>query len=63
MRVLSPLALKSSGGSQMIQDELELKSRSFIVEITVVWGLVSFDITPIQFGVLQLQQKLLKTFS
>ena len=47
----------------MIQDELELKSRSFIVEITVVRGLVSFDITSIQFAVLQLQQKLLETFS
>ena len=46
----------------MIQDELELKSRSFIVEITVVQGLVSFNITSIQFGVLQLQQKLLKHF-
>ena len=46
----------------MIQDELELKSRSFIVEITVVQRLVSFNITSIQFGVLQLQQKLFKTF-
>ena len=47
----------------MIQDELELKSRSFIVEITVVEELVSFNITSIQFGVLQLQQKPLKTYS
>ena len=47
----------------MIQDDLELKSRSFIAEITVVQGLVSFNITLVQFGVLQLQQKLLKTFS
>ena len=46
----------------MIQDELELKCRSFVLEITVVQGLVSFNITSIQFGVLQLQQKLLKTF-
>ena len=46
----------------MIQDELELKSRSFIVEITVVQGLVSFNITSIQFGVLQLQQKFLTHF-
>ena len=46
----------------MIQDELELKSRSFVLEITVVQGLVSFNITSIQFGVVQLQQKLLKTF-
>ena len=46
----------------MIQDELELKSRSFVLEITVVQGLVSFNITSIQFGVLQLQRKLLKTF-
>ena len=46
----------------MIRDELELKSRSFIVEITVVQGLVSFNITSIQFGVLQLQKKLLKHF-
>ena len=46
----------------MIQDELELKSRSFILEITVVQGLVSFNITSIQFGVLQLLQELLKTF-
>ena len=46
----------------MIKDELELKSRSFIVDITVVQGLVSFNIISIQFGVLQLQQKLLKTF-
>ena len=41
---------------------MELKSRSFIVGITVVQGLVSFNITSIQFGVLQLQQKLLKHF-
>ena len=46
----------------MIQDEVELKSRSFILEITVVQGPVSFKITSIQFGVLQLQQSLLKTF-
>ena len=46
----------------MIQDELELKSRSFIVEITVVQGLVSFNTTSIQFGVLQLQQKFLTHF-
>ena len=46
----------------MIQDELKLKSCSFVLEITVVQGLVSFNITSIQFGVLQLQQKLLKTF-
>ena len=46
----------------MIQDELELKSRQFILEITVVQGLLSFNVTSIQFGVLQLQQKLLKTF-
>ena len=44
----------------MIQDELELKCRSFVLEITVVQGLVSFNITSIQFGVLQLQKKLLK---
>ena len=36
---------------------MELKSRSFIVGITVVQGLVSFNITSSQFGVLQLQQK------
>ena len=41
---------------------MELKSRSFIVGITVVQGLVSFNITSSQFGVLQLQQKLLKHF-
>ena len=46
----------------MIQDELGFKSRSSILETTVVEGLVSFNITSIQFGVLQLQQKLLKTF-
>ena len=46
----------------MIQDELELKSHSFILEITVVQGLLSFNKTSIQYGVLQLQQKLLKTF-
>ena len=45
----------------MIQDKLELKSHSFILGITVVQGLVSFNITSVQFGVLQLQQKLLKT--
>lgn len=41
----------------------ELKSRSFMAEIAVVQGLVSFNITSVQFGVLQLQLKLLKTFS
>ena len=39
----------------------ELKSRSFMAEIAVVQGLVSFNITSVQFGVLQLQLKLFKS--
>ena len=45
----------------MIQDELGFKSRSSILETTVVEGLVSFNITSIQFGVLEHQKKLLKS--
>ena len=47
----------------MIKGQLEFKSRSFILVITVVQGLVSFNITSIQFGVLRPLQKLLKRFS
>ena len=45
----------------MIRDELGFKSRSSILETTVAEGLVSFNITSIQFGILQLQKKLLKS--
>ena len=50
-------------GYKMIQVELEHKSRSFILVTTVNQRQVSFNITSIQFGVLHLLQKLLKTFS
>ena len=56
------LFIPAGWGLNDIQDELELKARSFIVDITVVQGLVSFNITSIQFGVLQLQQKLSEPF-
>ena len=40
--------------SPSIRFDISLQnSRSFVVEITVVQGLVLFDITSIQFGVLQ----------
>ena len=51
--ILAGWSINDTGRTQ------ELKSRSFIAEITVVQGLVSFNITSVQFGVLQLQRKLL----
>ena len=49
--ILAGWSINDTGRTQ------ELKSRSFIAEITVVQGLVSFNITSVQFGVLQLQRK------